>query len=505
MKVYLELTLFNRQHLSATINDKKVFSLLEVTDSIRKAIAQRYQSSYWIRAEMNKLNYYKQSGHCYPDLVEKRNGKVVAQIRAILWKEDYEVMNQRFLQTLKEPLKDGIKILFSARILFDPVHGMSLRILEIDPSYTLGDLEQEKQATITRLKTENLFTRNRELPLPLLPQRIAIISVESSKGYADFQKIIDQNPWGYRFFHLLFPALLQGEQATTSIIRQLTNIRKVVQHFDVVAIIRGGGGDVGLSCYNDYKLSREIALFPIPVITGIGHATNETVVEMIAFQNAITPTKIAEYLIQQLHNFSVPLQQAQEMITLTAERILREETNRLMNTSRFFRSVVSRQLVINTNNITRESTALMQFARFRFRNEKDVTITLSQKLKQNIKYRMGELYTHLHQFTQKMGAGSRRLLAKSSENVLYERKTLQLGILNFHKLKTSELKNLEININNMDPANVLKRGFTITLHNGKPITSINGINNGELLETITLNGMISSNVQNIEKTQDNEQ
>lgn len=454
---------------------------------------------------MNKLNYYKQSGHCYPDLVEKSSGKVMAQIRAILWKEDYELINKRFLSTLQEPLKDGIKILFSARIIFDPVHGLSLRILEIDPSYTLGDLEKEKQATIARLKTEDLFTRNKKLSLPLLPQRIAIISVDSSKGYADFLKIIDQNPWGYRFFHMLFPALLQGEQATISIIRQLINIRKVKEHFDVVAIIRGGGGDVGLSCYNDYMLSKEIALFPIPVITGIGHATNETVVEMIAFQNAITPTKIAEYMIQQLHNFSVPLQKAQETITSTAERLIREEKISLMNTSRLFRSVVSRQLVINNNHITRQVTALLQFARFRFRNERETTLTLSQKLKRNIRYRMNELFTILHQSAQAIGAGSRRLFEKSTDNIGNQRKTLQHGIANFHKLKTTELKNLEVNVNNLDPLNVLKRGFTITLHNGKAITSTAGIRNGDLLQTIAADGTITSNVESIENKKYDEQ
>ena len=477
---------------------------MQVTESIRKAIADRYKHAYWIRAEMNKLNYYKQSGHCYPDLVEKRSGKVVAQLRAIIWKEDYERMNQQFLNTLQEPLKDGIKILFYARILFDPVYGMSLRILEIDPSYTLGDLEKEKQATIGRLKAEQLFDRNKKLTLPLLPQRIAIVSVESSKGYADFLKIIDHNEWGYRFFHMLFPALLQGDQATSSIMRQLVQIKKVKEHFDVVAIIRGGGGDVGLSCYNDYKLSKEIAEFPIPVITGIGHATNETVVEMIAFQNAITPTKIAEYLIQQLHNFSVPVQQAQEIITGKAQRILQEESKRLMHTSRLFRSVVSRQLVINNNNIRREATALLQLSKFRFRNERDAMNNVSQKLQQNIRYRMNTLLAVLQQSAQQVGTGARRLFVRSTEMLQYQQKTLQSGSTNFQKLKKSELKNMEININNMDPVNVLKRGFTITLHKGKAITSVKGIKSGDLLETIAADGKVTGNVQSIENKPVNE-
>ena len=267
------------------INDRQIFSLLEVTRSIQKTIAERYKSSYWIKAELNKLNYYRQSGHCYPELVEKQNGKIVAQIRSNLWKDDYLKIDNNFKRVLNETLKDGIKILFLASISFHPEYGLNLRIIDIDPSFTLGDLEKEKQETIKKLKDEDLFNKNKLLILPTLPQRIAIISVETSKGYADFLQVFEQanKSWRYKFFHMLFPSLLQGDNAVPSIIKQLNRIKKVINHFDVVAIVRGGGGDIGLSCYNNYNLAKEVALFPIPVITGIGHATNETVTEMISF------------------------------------------------------------------------------------------------------------------------------------------------------------------------------------------------------------------------------
>ena len=299
------------------VDNKIIFTLKEVTESIQKTLTQRYSSIFWVKAEMNKLNYYNHSGHCYPELIEKIESKLVAQIKSILWKDDYENINLNFIKVLKEPLKDGIKILFAARITFDPVYGLALRIVDIDPTFTLGDLEKEKQETIDRLKKENLFEKNKQTLMPLLPQRIAIISVQTSKGYADFIKVIDQNPWSYKFFYLLFPSLLQGEKAVASIILQLDRIRKVIAHFDVVAIIRGGGGDVGLSCYNNYELSKAIATFPLPVLTGIGHATNQTVAEMTAYQNAITPTKLAEFLIQKFHNFAVPLKESLNMLGAT--------------------------------------------------------------------------------------------------------------------------------------------------------------------------------------------
>src|SRR5664279_3992113 len=173
-----------------TYNNKPVFTLVDVTRSIQKTISDRYKTPVWIKAELNKLNYYKQSGHCFPELVEKQEGRVLAQMKATIWKDDFIVINREFQRVLHEPLKDGIKILFMAAILFDPTHGLALRIMDIDPAFTLGDLEKEKQETIQRLKTENLYDRNKIARLALLPQRLAIISVDTSKGYADFMKII---------------------------------------------------------------------------------------------------------------------------------------------------------------------------------------------------------------------------------------------------------------------------------------------------------------------------
>src|SRR5688500_156033 len=176
-------------------DDKRIFTLLEVTSSIQRTLSERYKTSFWVKAEMNKINYYPHSGHCYPDLVEKKDGKVIAQLRSTLWKEDYLRINNSFLKVVKTPLRDGIKMLFCARIMFDPSHGLSLRIIDIDPAFALGELEREKQETIEELQKEGIFGKNKTLPLPLLPKRIAIISVQTSKGYADFIKVIGHNPW----------------------------------------------------------------------------------------------------------------------------------------------------------------------------------------------------------------------------------------------------------------------------------------------------------------------
>jgi exodeoxyribonuclease VII large subunit len=448
------------QILSELIRGKTVFSLLEVTKSIQKTIAERYSSAFWMKAEMNKLNYYKQSGHCYPELVDKQDGVIVAQVKSNLWKDDYTHINNEFLRVLKEPLKDGIKILFMANISFHPMHGLAIRITDIDPGYTLGDLEKEKQETIQKLQEEGIFNRNRSLPFPLLPQRIAIISVETSKGYIDFLKVIDGNAWNYAFFHLLFPSLLQGDNAVEGIIRQLERIKSVLAHFDVVAIIRGGGADIGLSGYNNYTLAKAIALFPIPVITGIGHATNETVSEMVSFENAITPTKLGEFLMQKFHNFSVPVRQAQEKIIDKSRRLISEQGTMFQTTVRMFRSVTEHILIKNKSTLRALSHSLIQQSQFRFRNERQYFILVRDGMKRN---------------AQNLWSSSGQMLS-----------------------------NFERNIRNMDPKNVLKRGYSITMLNGRAVRNFKEVKEGDQLETAVFRGSIQSIVMASNKSSEHE-
>ncbi|SFF27254.1 exodeoxyribonuclease VII large subunit [Flavobacterium xueshanense] len=459
------------------INDKTIFSLLEVTNSIKKTLEERYKSAFWIKAEMNKLNHYSQSGHCFPEIIEKVNGKVIAQIKATLWRDDYQNINRNFLRILKEPLKDGIKILFLAKISFDPAFGLSLQIIDIDPQYTLGDLENEKRETIKKLQLEGIYDQNKKLELSFLPQRIAIISVETSKGFGDFIDVIDKNSWNYKCFYLLFPSILQGEKAVHGIIAQLERIKKVIHHFDAVAIIRGGGGDVGLSCYNNYDLAKAISLFPIPVITGIGHVTNETVCEMIAHTNAITPTKLAEYLIQKFHNFSVPIQKAKEKIADKSRRLLSEENTKLESELKLFRSITVNILNTNENRIKNASYAIQQQSQFIVKNNHEKLNVLQAKTRIATKFNLNQLKVVVIQLQEKL----------EFQPILY--------------LKNSELalENIEKNIQIMDPINVLKRGFSVTYLNGKAIKEVSQLEEGAIIQTMLFSGTIDSTITKIKE------
>ncbi|MGN0003903.1 MAG: exodeoxyribonuclease VII large subunit [Sphingobacterium composti] len=409
-------------------NDKTIFSLLEVTKSIQKTLADRYKSLYWIKAEMNKLNHYKHSGHCYPELVEKKEGKIVAEIRSILWKSDFERVNNSFIKLLNEPLRDGITILFQAGISYDPLHGLSLRIVDIDPTFVLGELEREKKESIERLQLEGLFYANKSLPFPVIPKRLAIISVETSKGLSDFYKIINNNPWGYKIETTLYPALLQGDKSIPSIIKQLAVIAERTKAYDAVAIIRGGGGEVGLSSYNNYNLAKAITIFPIPVLTGIGHSTNETVSEMVAYKNAITPSELADFLIQKFHNFAIPLDQLQNQ--------------------------------------------LISLSKGKFETEKLKLQDLALSLSWN----------------------SKNKLQSEKHNIQIQTQRLQLFSRQYLKEQYGELANILRLIKMADPSQLLKRGFSITRLNSKAVNSIQDVKDGDIIESILVDGIITSQV-----------
>jgi exodeoxyribonuclease VII large subunit len=465
------------------VNERTIFSLSEVTLSIQRTLADRYQTVFWVKAEMNKVNRYPHSGHCYPDLVEKVNGKIIAEMRANIWKDDFEAINGRFLEVLHEPLKDGINILFSAKITYHPVYGLSLRITDIDPAFSLGQLEREKQETINRLKKEGIFNTNKSRKLSLLPGRIAVVSVQTSKGFADFTKVVDENPWGYRIFHMLFPALLQGENAVESIMSQLVRIEKVRHHFDAVSIIRGGGGDIGLTCYNHYALARAIALFPLPVITGIGHSTNETVAEMVAFKNAITPTELGDFLIQHFHNFSVPVNRALENIAVFSADLIHKEKLKTLNLVRFFKSVTGSQLSENQHQMHRLTTRLVR------QSSHFLRLTNERQIIQNIRIMNKGAEQFLHSNRERIAASQGKLHDRTHG---FLSNALQ-GINHSSKL-------IEI----MDPVHVLKRGFSMTMANKKVIKSTRDVKKGDVLTTVLPDGQIISVTQSIDKTSQNE-
>ncbi|MEE0938173.1 MAG: exodeoxyribonuclease VII large subunit [Bacteroidales bacterium] len=309
--------------------NEKVFSLKEVASSVKRTLNARYGSSFWVKAEMIKLNHYPYSGHAFPDLIEKQDDVIVAQMRAVIWSADFKRIRDKFRSCGLSDLTDGITILFRASILFDEFYGLSLRIIDIDTSFTLGEMEKQRMLCIERLKAEGIYSLNSSLSLPAVPKRFAIVSVGSSKGYNDFMQIVRKHSSRFAIFTHLFPSLLQGDGAINSISEALDRINDVADCFDAVLIIRGGGGDVGLNCYNHYNLCRAVALCKLPVLTGIGHASNQTVAEQIAWRNFITPTDLADFLFSGFNNAYLEVLNLSKQLKSNADSILNTNNERV--------------------------------------------------------------------------------------------------------------------------------------------------------------------------------
>lgn len=317
-------------NIRETFHDHPVYSLSEIAFSLHKVVERTYPQPYFIKAEILKLNFYPHSGHCYPELVEKEGNSIKAEMRAIIWAANYQRINDRFIQITGNPLKENISILCLARIEFSPKHGLALHIEDIEPTYTLGEMVKNRNAVIERLKKEGVFTANKRLEMPLLPKRVAIISVETSKGYSDFITTLNGNRYGYRFVTELFPSILQGDKAIVGITGRLAEIEMRQKEFDCVVIVRGGGGDVGLSCYDEYEMAHRVATFPLPVLTGIGHSTNLSVTDMVAHTYNITPTDVAFALIGYFQTFDEKVQECQNRIVEVSRRLLVDEQAKLL-------------------------------------------------------------------------------------------------------------------------------------------------------------------------------
>lgn len=312
-----------------TFQDHPVYTLSEIAMSIHRVVERTYPQPYFIKAEVLKLNFYPHSGHCYPELVEKEGNSIKAEMRAVIWASNYQRINERFQQITGESLKENISILCLASIEYSPKHGLALHIQDIEPSYTLGEMVKNRNAVIERLKKEGVFLHNKNLPMPLLPKRIAVISVETSKGFSDFISTLNNNHYGYRFQTELFPSILQGDKAISGITGRLAEIELRRDEFDCVVIVRGGGGDVGLSCYDDYGLTYRVATFPLPILTGIGHSTNLSVTDMVAHTYNITPTDVAFALIRCFQDFDEKLQHCVQQVAAKSKEMLLTQNSSL--------------------------------------------------------------------------------------------------------------------------------------------------------------------------------
>jgi exodeoxyribonuclease VII large subunit len=276
-------------------------TLFELNQLVRRSIEQCLPDAYWIDAELSEV-HENRNGICYVEFIQndERNGKCVAKARGIIWQQNYGLLKHYFEDTTGQTFTSGIKVRVQVSITFHEVYGYSLNVLQIDPTYTLGDMALRRQQILRKLEQEGVINLNRELPFPLLPQRIAVISSDTAAGYGDFCNQLQQNERGFYFQTELFQAIMQGTQTEQSVLLALQKVDERIDEFDVLVIIRGGGSTSDLSSFDNYLIAASLAQFRLPVITGIGHERDETVLDRVACKSVKTPTAVAALLIDRV-------------------------------------------------------------------------------------------------------------------------------------------------------------------------------------------------------------
>lgn len=301
-------------------------TLSELNLLIKEKLDETFAGLVWVKAEISEFTVNR-NGHCYLELVDTDpvSSQVIARARATVWSYTFRMLKPYFESTTGQAFATGLKVLVSVKVEFHPLYGLSLNIRDIDPAYTMGDMAIKRRDIILRLQQDGVFDMNKELELPVVPQRIAVISSPTAAGLQDFLNQLAHNPSGIWFYTRLFPATMQGAETADSIIRALDQVFQYENSFDVVVIIRGGGAQLDLASFDHYELAYHVAQFPMPVITGIGHDKDETIVDLVAHTKMKTPTAVAEFLISGAAAFEQRLLEVQVYCsTLLSDRLKKE-------------------------------------------------------------------------------------------------------------------------------------------------------------------------------------
>ncbi|WP_372755123.1 exodeoxyribonuclease VII large subunit [Labilibaculum sp.] len=457
---------------------QKGISLFHLNHQIKNILSQTFSSGVWIVAEISELRY-NQNGHCYLELIEKEENtdQIIAKAKATIWSYTFRMLKPYFETTTGQAFTSGIKILIQVNVEFQEIYGFSLNIKDIDPSYTLGDMARRRKEIIARLEEEGVLEMNKDLDFPNIPKCIAIISSPTAAGYEDFINQLDNNADGYKFHYKLFPAIMQGNNAEESIICALDKINEYENLFDVVVIIRGGGSQADLNCFDSYWLAFHIAQFPLPIISGIGHERDESIVDIVAHTKVKTPTAAAEFLIDCFDQCQKYQNDLREQFLEEVKEILLMSSERLISLTNKFSPMVSQ--------ILEKKSSQLGLAKQRL-------ISSSKQLLVNQTHNRQNLNSQFHYSSEKR--------IKSERNVLDQ---LQYAVKNtlgqqFESQKHS-LSLFEQSVKYLNPENILKKGYSLSLKDGKIIKDIQELSLEDIIETRLANGSVESQVLKIRR------
>ena len=448
----------------------KTYTLSELQHEIKESISEQFPFAVWIVAEINTLTRHK-SGHCYMELVQKSktSNSIIAQARATVWANKFSFISAYFESETDSELAAGMNVMLQVTITYHEVYGLSLNVIGINPTYTIGDMERAKKEIIARLINEGVFDMNKTQSFPAVVQNIAVISSSTAAGYGDFVNHLETNTYGYHINITLFEAAMQGEQTETSILDALNRIGEEYENYDAVAIIRGGGSKNDLSWFDNYNIAYMVTQFPLPVISGIGHERDESIVDMVAHTRMKTPTAVANFIIDYNAQF-------EEQVDSTSSEIFDIAKEFLMSSEMYLNNMTMSIMKIRTllSKHTERCDRIMSEIRtglnVRMKEEEMKLNMIGNKLETSPKRLISEQESHLNSIKELISRTTKHRIEKANEKLSFLEHRLTLN----------------------DPRTILKRGYSITRINGKVVTNDLETNDGDIMETLLYDGKVTS-------------
>lgn len=433
----------------------QALSVLQLATHIQQVLDKELEPLVWVVGELSDFRQAPQ-GHVYFELVEKQGNQVQAKIRANLWQFTYRSVAAKFEAVTGTSLKNGMKVLAQVSVTYHPVYGLSLNVKDIDPSFSLGERARIRQETISRLTQEGWIGHNAKLLLPRVIQRIAIISSATAAGYGDFINQVDGNSQGYKVYHQLFPSLMQGNEAVDSLLAALDQVATEADklQLDAIVIIRGGGAQLDLDCFDDYRLAVKIANFTLPVFTGIGHERDETIADLVAHTPLKTPTAVAEFILSSFREF-------EEGLGVMAQRL---------------------------DWITRST----------FKGEGQKLQGYSLRIIGESKSQLAREGEKLRNWGMRMQQAGKNGAKQEKIKLEQQQEQLKKGLQHFLKSQQDRIKQLESSSRQLDPSSLLQKGYTRTESKGVSI-HLTTLAPGDPIVTHTFNQKISSTINHIER------
>lgn len=456
---------------------KPSLSLTEFNNLLRDIIEANFPDELWIVAEISELNVNAR-GHCYIDFIERDalSGKINARQRATVWAFQYQLVRDHFEGVTGQELVPGLKVLVNVRINYHVLYGLSLNVVDIDPTYTIGDQARHREQILARLEEEGVLDMNQQTDMAEVPQRIAVISSETAAGYGDFVEHLINNPAKYNFQVDLFSSVMQGDRTSISVVAALDAIYQREDDFDVVLIIRGGGARSELVAFDDYEMAFMISQSPIPVLTGIGHERDQSVADLVAWHAFKTPTAVADFLLDRCASFEQKINDLANQSQMLVQNAVEQHRSNIDKQQLILLSSAKSYVDAKNYSLQRQSQKMVYIFKQQLQESKSTLRSLSNNTQQVVLLYNERKVMHFDKFHSQLAFVTHNYFSNQYHDLAIKQEVAQ----------------------GYSPSRILKSGYGYVTKEGKRVSNVSHVQQGDLIKIAFVDGIVQGGVTNVE-------